>query len=151
MKGRPPKPIEQKIREGNAGKRKLPAVLHLGDGSPIEKPDDLPPHAAALWDDLVPILTQANVLNQIDVAALRAMCIQWERGMQAGQVLRGQGLFSLGSTGQMVTHPALEVERAAHQMFLKITPVARSRIAAAAAVAGASMRGELANELDLDL
>jgi len=56
--------------------------------------------------------------------------------------------------GQVVAHPALAMEKSSLDQFLRyaeqfgITPVARARIAAAAAVAGASMRDELAQELD---
>jgi len=110
-----------------------------------------------MWDELVPILSKANVLSSVDGAALTALCIQWERSVQARAVLKRQGLFSLGSMGQLVEHPAVQTERSAHLMFLRfaeqfgITPVARTRIAAAVAVAGASMRGELGAALDLDL
>ncbi len=165
MRGRPVKPIEQKIREGNAGKRKLPEPLNLDAEEPgtevvalvasPPKPADLPPAASMMWDELVPILSKANVLSSVGGAALMALCIQWERSVQARAVLKRQGLFSLGSMGQLVEHPAVQTERAAHLLFLRfaeqfgITPVARTRIAAA--VAGASMRDELGAALDLDL
>lgn len=153
--GRPPKPIEQKIREGNAGKRKLPAPLNLVEHGPV-KPE-LPPDASAMWDDIVPILREANVLNKVDSAALEAMCLQWERGRAARRIIAEEGLLAIGSTGQLVEHPAVQIERNAHAAFLRfatefgITPTARARIAAAVAVAGATMRGELSKELDLEL
>ena len=154
--GRPPKPIEQRIREGNAGRRKLPERLILPDDD-LAKPPGLPAAAAELWDDLVPILREANVLNRIDRAALEALCLQWARARAARAILAEEGILAVGSTGQLTEHPALSIERNAHSMFLRfasdfgITPVARARIAAAVAVAGATMRGELSKELDLGL
>lgn len=149
MRGAKPKPIEQKIREGNLGKRALPEPVKLRERGP-RKPANLPEAASEMWDEIVPILKEAQVLNQIDRAALEALVVQWHRGVQARQVLATEGLFSLGSTGQIVPHPALDVERNAHTLFIRIaeqfgiTPVARARIAAAVqGVAGASMENEL--------
>lgn len=147
-RGRPVKPIEQKKREGNLGHRKLPEPVVLTEVSFL-KPK-MPRAASQLWDDIVPILREAQVLNKIDTAALEAMCIQWHRSVQARKILAKEGLFTLGSTGQLVPHPALEIERAAHTLFIRfaeqfgITPVARARIAAAVAnVHSVSMQEEL--------
>lgn len=156
-RGRKPKPIEQKIREGNPGKRKLPAPVILGDGRQIDKPDDLPPAAEELWDELVPVLLAANVLNAIDRSALTALVLAWDDVVTFGKVIEEQGRFTFGSQGQMVVHPAVTSRRVAVDQYIRIatefgiTPVARARIAAAAAIAGATMRGELAAALDLDL
>lgn len=153
--GRPPKPVEQKIREGNPGKRKLPAPLKLVEGG-LEKPE-LPAAASAFWDDIVPILEHAGVLNRVDRVALTALVMQWERAEQARTLLAAQGLFVPGSAGQMVEHPALQVERNAHMLLLRfagefgITPVARARIAAASAIVRSTMResiGEAIGGLD---
>jgi P27 family predicted phage terminase small subunit len=149
VRGPKPKPIEQRQREGNPGNRPLPEPVKLQPGQ-IVKPDDLPPAASKLWDDVVPVLEEARVLNRIDTAALLALCLQWHRAEQARVVLAKEGLFTFGSTGQIVEHPALGVERQAHQMFIRfaeqfgITPVARARIAAAVhGVAAATMEEEL--------
>jgi P27 family predicted phage terminase small subunit len=149
LRGRKPKPVEQRQREGKLGHRSLPAPVELVAAG-FEKPEDLPVAASLLWDELVPILVAANVLNRVDRAALTALCVQWHRSVQARGVLAQEGLFALGSTGQVVAHPALEIERSAHLLFIRfaeqfgITPVARARIAAAVAgVAGVSMADEL--------
>jgi P27 family predicted phage terminase small subunit len=138
--GRKPKPVEQRRREGNAGKRNLPARVDLGGaGIPSEAPPDFPPAARELWAELVPALNQHGVLNRVDAAAMAALCLQWARGVAARQVIddpQDGGLFALGSMGQIVEHPALGIERAAHAAFLRfaehygITPVARARISA---------------------
>lgn len=141
MRGRKPKPIEQRQREGNPGRRPLPEPLPLPESS-LSKPD-LPDAASALWDELVPVLEAADVLHRVDQAALEALCMQWERGAVAGRVLKEEGYFALGSMGQVVEHPALGIERQAHTLFLRfaeqygITPVARARIATARSIVDA--------------
>lgn len=150
-RGRPPKPVEQKIREGNPGKRRLPAPLKLVEGG-LEMPD-LPADAQEFWQDIVPILEQAGVLNKVDRVALTALCMQWQRAQDARKVLAEQGMFVPGSAGQIVEHPALAVERNAHMLMIRlagefgVTPVARARIAAAAAVVRSTMRESLDTEL----
>jgi len=84
--------------------------LLLGRPTP---PEDLPAAALLLWDEIVPILVEANVLNRINRAALTALCVQWHRSVRARGVLAQEGLFALGSTGQVVPHPALGIERGA--------------------------------------
>lgn len=135
-RGRPPKPIEQRKREGNARQHKLPKPLKL-TGAP-EPPPDLAPAGVELWNELVTALDRWGALDKVDRAALTAVCTQWARAEAARQVIRKEGLFSRGSTGQIVEHPAVGIERAAHAMLLRFlgeyggTAVARTRIAAAA-------------------
>lgn len=151
MRGRKPKPVEQKRREGNPGKRRLPEPVRLPGG--LLKPE-LPPAASELWDQVVPILGQVGVLASVDRAALTAMCLQWERAVAARRVLEQEGYFALGSTGQLVEHPAVGIERAAHDRLLRfaaefgITPVARARIAAAAALLRSGEEDDLRRVLD---
>jgi P27 family predicted phage terminase small subunit len=149
VKGRKPKPLQQKVREGNPGKRKLPEPLEL-DSGPLSKPADLPAEASALWDDLVPLLEHAGVAERVDRAAFSALCVQWARAERARAVLAAEGLFALGSTGQLVEHPGLGIERNACALFLRfaeqygLTPAARARISAARM--GLSMADEIALE-----
>lgn len=136
MQGRKPKPVETRRREGNPGRRPLPEPVRV-DGrtvSPPEPPDHLPEDARAAWDRIVPALCNIGLLDGIDAFALEAMCVQWARAQQAGRVVAEQGHITLGSTGQLVEHPALGIERQAQQMFLRfaehyaLTPVARTRL-----------------------
>ncbi len=139
MRGRPPKAIEQKQREGNAGKRALPEPVKLGDGMP-QKPANLPPVASELWDEVVPLLHQAGVVHQIDRAALTIMCLELARFDDMIGVVEEESPFGLGSMGQVVAHPALGEARASAGMFLRyaehfaMTPSARARIAVLASV-----------------
>lgn len=136
MRGRKAKPIEQKIREGNAGHRALPEPLKLNSGAP-RKPDNLPPAGERLWDEIVPVLSGAGIIDRVDGAALTALCVQWGRAESARELVAVQGEYVPGSMGQLVEHPAIGVERAAHAMFLRfaeqygMTAAARARIAAA--------------------
>jgi P27 family predicted phage terminase small subunit len=129
------KPIEQARREGNPGKRRLPDPLKV-KGVP-QPPDDLPAAGKELWAELVEALARWHLLDQVDRAALTAVCTQWARAEAARQVIRRKGMFSTGSTGQIVEHPAVGIERAAHAMLVRFlgefggTAVARTRIASA--------------------
>jgi P27 family predicted phage terminase small subunit len=137
MRGRKPKHPEQKRREGNLSKEKLPeGPLVIGGMEAPPPPGSLPPEAQALWQEVVTRLHQVGVVDVVDGAALQAMCVQWARAERARAVIAEEGMFALGSTGQLVEHPALAVERAAHAMFLRfaeqygLTAAARARIAA---------------------
>jgi P27 family predicted phage terminase small subunit len=136
-RGRPPKPAAQRRREGNAGKRKIPKDLPAAAPLDLTPPDDLLPEGVRFWHELVTALTGWNQLHRVDRVALTAVCVQWQRAEQARQVLRHEGMFSRGSTGQLQEHPALGIERAAHAQVIRFlseyggTPVARARIAAA--------------------
>lgn len=150
-RGRKPKPVEQRRREGNLNKDRLPEPISIGGPQPPTAPDDLPPEAQQLWDEVVDRLHVAGVIDKVDGAALQALCVQWARAERARQVIAVEGMFAKGSTGQLVEHPALGVERAAHAMFLRfateygLTAAARARIVVALVGAG---RGGQVDELD---
>jgi P27 family predicted phage terminase small subunit len=152
-RGRPRKPIQQAAREGNPGNRTLPDPIRLR-GVP-KKPPSLPPAAAALWDEIVPALELAGIVEFPDTAQLTALCIQWARAEEARVILARDGILGVGSMGQMAPHPALAIERAAHLVFLKfaqengLTPAARARIAAALAGTREHLERELEDVIDL--
>jgi P27 family predicted phage terminase small subunit len=153
-RGRPRKPIEQALREGNPGKRQLPEPVRLRGGDPI-KPPGLPDAASELWDEIVPALASAGVVDRVDTASLTALCLEWARAEEARQLIDEDGVLGVGSTGQLAAHPALAIERSAHLVFLKfaqeygLTPAARARIAAAMAGAREVLERELAEVIDL--
>jgi P27 family predicted phage terminase small subunit len=137
MRGRKKKPIEQAKREDNPGKRALPEPLRIGGPAMIEAPADLPSEGRALWEEIVPRLYQAGLLDAVDGAALKIMCEQWAIAERALKVVREEGYFTPGSTGQLTEHPALAIVSKAHASFRQyaeqfaMTPAARARIAAA--------------------
>jgi P27 family predicted phage terminase small subunit len=154
VKGRPPKPVEQKIREGNPGKRPLPEPLKINEGK-LVKPSGLPKPAAAMWDELVPVLEAAGVADRVDRASLTAMCLTWADSVAARKLIAKQGRFVPGSMGQLVEHPALATARNAEAQFLRyaeqfgMTPAARARIAFDVSLARQAQERELADVLDL--
>lgn len=154
MRGRKRKPIEQALREGNPGNRTLPEPLKLRPGTPA-KPAALPPAASELWDEIVPALAAAGVVERVDAAALTALCVQWARAEEARSVLTEDGLIGIGSMGQLAPHPALAIERSAHLAFLKfaehygLTAAARARIAATVTGVRDALERELADVVDL--
>jgi phage terminase small subunit len=70
-------------------------------------------------------------------------------------VLRKQSSFALGSTGQMVEHSAVAMERNAHMAYLRfaqefgLTAAARARIAAATSMVRQALESERDEILDL--
>lgn len=118
-------------------------------------PPGLPTPAVELWEEIVPALQAAGVIDRVDTAALVSLCVQWARAEEARELLEEDGLLAIGSMGQVAAHPALAIERAAHVAFLKfaqdfgITPAARARIAAALAGARENLERELAEVIDL--
>jgi P27 family predicted phage terminase small subunit len=139
MRGRKPKPVEQRRLEGgrDVSHRAVAQPLLVG-GRPThqfdEPPDDLPDDAREFWAETIARLLEVGMLDLVDEAALRMLSTQYARWTQAGRVVAVDGHFSRGSTGQLVEHPAVRIERDAHQLFLRtaeqfgLTPMARTRL-----------------------
>jgi P27 family predicted phage terminase small subunit len=150
-RGRKPKPREQRIAEGNPGKRPLPEPVIMG-GSPREAPEP-PEHldddGKAWWREAVPILHHVGLLDTVDTAALEMAATAYSRFRQARRVVDAQGVLTRGSTGQLREHPALKTEREAQSQYLRfaeqyaLTPVARTRLGLAEL-----HRRSLADEMD---
>lgn len=209
--GRPKKPAARRAREG--GTKGQGSVSHrpqkdagtalvaiAGRDVPVSPPDDLPPHAAALWAEIVRVLADSGVVDKVDLPALRLFCVQYARAYAAKDVLdappdpdddaaleqrlsetaailkaqkirianalraqvdvapsllnavanlevtvanleayrdarrRVGNLVALGSTGQLVAHPLLDVERHAANLCLRfggrfgLTPADRASL-----------------------
>lgn len=76
MRGRPPKPREQRIAEGQPGHRPLPEpVLALGKVLEFPPPADLRPAEAAVWAAIVPEFAALGWVDLIDRLALTQLCI----------------------------------------------------------------------------
>src|SRR5262252_8597359 len=82
-RGPPPKPTAIRILEGNPSGRPLNenepqyAAGAVTDDPPVDIAQDA--IAAAEWRRLVPMLRQARVLTDADLAALLALCREWSR------------------------------------------------------------------------
>lgn len=156
--GRKPKPVEQRRKEGNPGKRPMPEPVVVG-GRPSTLPDPpahMPEDAKEAWRKIVPTLSNIGILDNVDEMALEAMCTQFARARQAGRVIGKKGPLARGSQGQVVEHPAMASERAAHKLFLQfaehyaLTPVARTRLGLAE-LQRKTLSQELTESLDVDL
>lgn len=151
--GRKPKPVEQRRREGNPGRRPLPEpVVVAGRVQNLDPPDGLPPDALEAWERIVPTLAEVGILDGIDSMALEALCTQFARAKEAGRIIAREGYTAKGSMGQLVEHPAVSTERAAYAMFLRfaeqyaLTPVARTRLGLAE-LQRRSMQAEMTDSL----
>jgi P27 family predicted phage terminase small subunit len=138
VKGRKPKPIEERVRDGNPGKRPLPEPMLIGGRPNLdelnEPPAHLPEDAKEFWRDSVTRLVEVGIVDRVDVPALEQLAIQYARVRGAQKVIAEVGYFATGSTGQVKEHPAVKLEREATNLLLKLsehfglTPVARARL-----------------------
>ena len=124
MKGRPPKPREQRIREGLAGHRPLPEPLLIAGrpraGEWDEAPAHLPADARDFWNTTVARLVEVGIVDRVDAPLLELMSVQFARACQARRVIAEVGIFARGSKGSIVEHPAVAIERAATAMFSRL-------------------------------
>jgi P27 family predicted phage terminase small subunit len=124
---------------GNPGQRRIPPVLEIPmPAEPLPAPDWLPGLAVAEWQRLAPVLHQANLLTQLDVAVFSAYCTSYDRWRQAEAALEASGeLTTRGDRGAVVS-PMVRVAESAARDVLKfgsefgLTPSARLRLRAGA-------------------
>lgn len=87
--GRPPKPTQMKVIEGNPGKRPLPQH----EPKPTIKAPSCPKHldkeAKAEWRRISKELLQLGLLTAIDRSGLAAYCQCWSRWVYAEEQLAG--------------------------------------------------------------
>lgn len=91
-RGRPPKPTNLKVLEGNPGKRPLPV------NEP--KPKPIPPKCPAwmaiegkkLWKKLMPELERLGLMTTVDGAAFEAVCQNYATWVKCEKHLKKHGL-----------------------------------------------------------
>jgi P27 family predicted phage terminase small subunit len=159
VRGRKPVPVEVRQLTGNPRKHAIPEPITFG-GRPLpgeltEPPDGLPELAKEYWRKLVPRLAQVGILDRVDIPALEAMAVAYDRMVKSRRVIDREGFFARGSQGQLVAHPALKIERDSAQLLLKFneqfgtTPVARVRLGLAE-LERQSLAHELMGHVDAD-
>jgi P27 family predicted phage terminase small subunit len=137
-RGPAPKPVEQQLRAGNPGHRKLPDVVLMG-GRPVPvewatPPDALPDAGKVWWSETVPILCESGLLDRADLSIVELAALMWARIVQSRRVLAQDGHFTTGSVGQLKEHPSLKVERESVReyrrlaMELGIGPLGRTNL-----------------------
>lgn len=109
MSGPMPKPVEQRRREGNPGKRKLPETVLIGGRKAPPMPAYLPKSAKAAWRQVVPPLAKLGMLDAVDGIALEAFVLCVAAMRDAARELDRQGYTVEGSMGQPVRNPLLDV------------------------------------------
>jgi P27 family predicted phage terminase small subunit len=110
MRGRKPKPVEVRRREGNPGRRPLPEPVLIGGRAAPRMPSYLPRRAKTAWRQIVPRLDEVGMLDRVDGPALEALCVQVAIMRQAtAEIADLDSLVTLGSKGQPVPHPLLPV------------------------------------------
>jgi P27 family predicted phage terminase small subunit len=136
-RGPPPEPTALKLLKGNPGHRPLstsePMPAKAKKGS-RRVPSTLPPAGKTLWKNLVPELERLNLLTKIDDATLHGACLNYARALQAGALVKKQGLTIVTDKGFIIQHPAVSIERNSWQAWLRfatqfgLTPSARSSL-----------------------
>jgi P27 family predicted phage terminase small subunit len=138
--GRPPKPVELKLIEGNRGKRRLEEPPKAAPGRPTA-PSWLTDYAKAEWRYLVPILDELGLLTRADRAVLATYCEAFAVFRAATEGLGdaiAEGKLMVKSGNRLSKHPLLQVQRdarrdvLAHSAALGISPVDRVRLLGAA-------------------
>lgn len=136
-RGPPPEPTALKLLKGNPGKRAInhtephPAKAEKGKR---RVPSTLPPSGKTLWRALVPELERLNLLTKIDDATLHGACLNYARALQAGALVKKQGLTIVTDKGFVIQHPAVSIERNSWAAWLRfatqfgLTPSSRSAI-----------------------
>ncbi len=138
MRGRKPKPSAQRALEGNPGHRAVnadePQLGDLADHlTPPAELDDLP-GAQAEWRRLAPLLQRAGVISEGDRTALVALCVEWDRYVEARA--KAYPRVVKAPSGYAMPNPWLAIQSRALAACLKLwpelglTPSSRSRVKA---------------------
>ena len=137
-RGKAPAPAKLRVLKGNGVDRDQDSnvVRRQPQDVPFlpDAPDHLPELAAAQWDHVAAGLRRMEIAGPVDVAALEAFCLAYARMRDAEAVIATDGMFTAGSTGQLVAHPAVAISAQARQQIgtlgaqLGLTPAARLRM-----------------------
>jgi P27 family predicted phage terminase small subunit len=140
VRGRKPKPVGAKIRDGNPRKEKLPSVaeqVHVGgegDDEFWQPPAYLTREGKKHWRELLVDLRRSHIVETVDRGTLAQMCEAWSTWMKALAIVKREGIVSRGSTNQLVKHPAVQMMSDASRDYLRLaeqyglTPSARARL-----------------------
>lgn len=134
-RGSKPHPTAIKRLRGNPGRR----GLNRDEPKPqapqsIEPPAELSPPERKHWQRLAPILLTARLLTEVDLDALRLLCISAATLDEAHEQVKKFGLVIKAPTGFPVQSPYLAIRNKAHEQVCKllaefgITPSSRSRV-----------------------
>lgn len=138
--GTKPRPTAARLLDGNPGHR----PINLDEPHPPEVADDFdepPPEldglavASAYWRELAPKLRRCHQISAVDRGALVALCIEWDRYLEAREQAARVRVVKAPS-GYAMPNPWLAIQTKALAMCLKLwpelglTPSSRSRVTA---------------------
>jgi P27 family predicted phage terminase small subunit len=148
MRGRKPVPLELQRARGNPGHRELPQGVQIAGKSPLDIPA-LTPEAEDVWNELVPQLEAANLLDRADSLTLEALCILVATARYARNQIESTGYTTKHrKTGVDVVSPWVRIERDSWKQAIAIgeqfglSPMARTRLGLAV-LKGRSLLNEL--------
>src|SRR3954467_2525818 len=123
--GRKPKPAQIRRLKAGGGTRSpvsdrpVPAPIVIAGRARLAKPRGMPRDAQTAWAAIVPPLERFGLIDGIDAMAIEAMGMRSARAKQARRIADEQGPLTTGSTGQIVEHPAVAMERASAALCLR--------------------------------
>ena len=139
MAGRPPKPTQLKIIEGNPGKRPLNTNEPQYAADAVRCPMWLDPDAKREWRRVVKLLKANHLATEADVMALAAYCQAYARWKLAEQELSKRieedgGLYFCTPQGYRQQHPEVSIAQKNQQLMLQaaakfgLDPSSRSKL-----------------------
>ncbi|MBF8694913.1 phage terminase small subunit P27 family [Pseudomonas fulva] len=134
-RGRPPKPVELKLLQGNAGKRKLP---NQGDAPEAlvtvpQPPDYFGGEAREVWARAAPWLVEVKVLTDTDLHNLEAFCMAYQRWREAQEDVTRNGIIVRAGKKKVKNPACTVINETSRQMVtfgaaLGLDPSSRARV-----------------------
>ena len=138
--GRPRKPTQMKVLEGNRGKRPLPA----NEPKPAPATKDVKPptwmntDGKKMWKRLVPILQRLQLLTEADLESFSMLCQSWGDYVEHVKDIKKNGKYCIyvnkGGGANEVERPAVKLMHRAYERYkalcseFGLTPASRTRI-----------------------
>lgn len=124
-RGRPPKPREQRIAEGNPGRRALPEpMVGLGKRLDFPAPVDLTNLGRKIWHELVPQIATLGWVDGIDETMLRLL-------VDTLEVIE-RAKLSITTDGFMLVERKYDKDGIETGETLKVNPAVRAQLQATA-------------------
>lgn len=133
-RGRPTKPTNLKVLEGNPGKRPLPQNEPKPMPISPQCPKWLDPEAKKLWKQLIPELERLGLMTIVDGVAFAGICQRYATWVKCEKYLKKNGLTFETDTGYIQQRPEVAISQKALadvRAFMTefgLTPASRARI-----------------------
>jgi P27 family predicted phage terminase small subunit len=133
MPGFAPKPNKIRQLEGVPGHSRPLNHKEPQPTGPLVKPDFVTGEAAKEWERAVGAMPE-GLYTAADAPVLAVYCVAWVLFRNSLAQVAREGMTSTGSTGQMISHPALAVVAKQSEVILRasdklgMSPSARTRL-----------------------